>query len=43
MTVALKDNELHVRFSQDALCRMTHFHYDRFDTPDDEDWTASGR
>lgn len=35
MNVALKDNELHFDFHKIRL-PLTHFHYDRFDTPDDE-------
>jgi hypothetical protein len=35
MTVGLKDNQLQFDFHKIKLS-MTHFHYDRFDTPDDE-------
>jgi hypothetical protein len=35
MTIGLKDNQLQFDFHKIRL-PMTHFHYDRFDTPDDE-------
>jgi len=35
MTIALKDNRLHFDFHKMRF-QMTRFHYDRFDTPDDE-------
>jgi CubicO group peptidase (beta-lactamase class C family) len=35
MNIALKDNQLHFDFHKMRF-PMTHFHYDRFDTPDDE-------
>lgn len=45
MNVALKDNELLFDFHKIRL-PMTHFHYDRFDTPDDEEngkWSVNFR
>jgi CubicO group peptidase (beta-lactamase class C family) len=35
MAIGLKDNQLQFDFHKIKLA-MTHFHYDRFDTPDDE-------
>lgn len=35
LKIGLKDNQLRFEFHKIAL-PMTHFHYDRFDTPDDE-------
>jgi CubicO group peptidase (beta-lactamase class C family) len=45
MTVGLKDNELQFDFHKIRL-PMTQFHYDRFDTPDDEEngkWSVNFR
>lgn len=45
MTIGVKDNELQFDFHKVKLPLM-HFHYDRFDTPDDEDngqWTLNFR
>ncbi len=45
MTVGLKDNELQFDFHKIKL-PMTPFHYDRFDTPDDEEngkWSVNFR
>jgi hypothetical protein len=36
MNIGLKDNQLRFDFHKIRL-PMTHFHYDRFDTPDDEE------
>jgi hypothetical protein len=43
--IALKDNELQFDFHKIKM-PMTHFHYDRFDTPDDEEngkWSVNFR
>ena len=37
MTIGLKDNQLQFDFHKMRF-PMTHFHYDRFDTPDDEQY-----
>jgi CubicO group peptidase (beta-lactamase class C family) len=45
MTIGLKDNQLHFDFHKIRM-PMTHFHYDRFDTPDDEQdgkWSVNFR
>jgi hypothetical protein len=45
MTIGLKDNQLQFDFHKIRLA-MTRFHYDRFDTPDDEEngkWSVSFR
>jgi hypothetical protein len=45
MAIALKDNELHFDFHKMKL-PLTQFHYDRFDTPDDEQdgkWSVNFR
>ncbi len=45
MTIALKDGELQFDFHKMRF-PMTHFHYDRFDTPDDEQdgkWSVNFR
>ena len=45
MKIALKDNQLQFDFHKIKM-PMTHFHYDRFDTPDDEQdgkWSVSFR
>jgi CubicO group peptidase (beta-lactamase class C family) len=45
MTIGLKDNQLQFDFHKIRL-PMTHFHYDRFDTPDDEqngEWSVNFR
>ena len=45
MNIGLKDNELQFDFHKVKL-PMTHFHYDRFDTPDDEQngkWSVNFR
>jgi hypothetical protein len=45
ITVAFKDNELHFDFHKIKLPLM-HYHYDRFDTPDDEQngkWSVNFR
>jgi CubicO group peptidase (beta-lactamase class C family) len=45
MTIGLKDNELQFDFHKIKM-PMTHFHYDRFDTPDDEEdgkWSVNFR
>ena len=43
LKIGLKDNQLQFEFHKIAFA-MTHFHYDRFDTPDDEregKWSVS--
>jgi hypothetical protein len=45
MKIALKDNQLQFDFHKIKM-PMTHFHYDRFDTPDDEEdgkWSVNFR
>jgi CubicO group peptidase (beta-lactamase class C family) len=45
MNIALKDNQLHFDFHKMRFA-MTQFHYDRFDTPDDEEdgkWSVNFR
>ncbi|HEY3839724.1 MAG TPA: serine hydrolase [Bryobacteraceae bacterium] len=45
MKIALKDNQLQFDFHKIRM-PMTHFHYDRFDTPDDEQdgkWSVNFR
>jgi CubicO group peptidase (beta-lactamase class C family) len=45
MTIGLKDNQLQFDFHKMRF-PMTHFHYDRFDTPDDEQdgkWSVNFR
>ncbi len=45
MTIGLKDNQLQFDFHKIRM-PMTHFHYDRFDTPDDEQdgkWSVNFR
>ena len=45
MKIALKDNQLQFDFHKIKMA-MTHFHYDRFDTPDDEQdgkWSVNFR
>ena len=45
MNIALKDNQLHFDFHKMRFS-MTQFHYDRFDTPDDEQdgkWSVNFR
>jgi hypothetical protein len=45
MNIALKDNQLHFDFHKMRFA-MTQFHYDRFDTPDDEQdgkWSVNFR
>lgn len=45
MTIAMKDNQLLFDFHKMRM-PMTHFHYDRFDTPDDEEdgkWSVNFR
>ena len=45
MTIGLKDNQLQFEFHKIKMA-MTHFHYDRFDTPDDEQdgqWSVNFR
>jgi CubicO group peptidase (beta-lactamase class C family) len=45
MTIGLKDNQLQFDFHKIRF-PMTHFHYDRFDTPDDEQdgkWSVNFR
>jgi len=45
MNIAVKDNQLHFDFHKMRL-PMTHYHYDRFDTPDDEQdgkWSVNFR
>jgi len=45
MAIALQDNELHFDFHKMKL-PLTQFHYDRFDTPDDEEdgkWSVNFR
>jgi hypothetical protein len=45
MKIGLKDNELQFDFHKIRM-PMTHFHYDRFDTPDDEEdgkWSVNFR
>ena len=45
MKIALKDNQLQFDFHKIKM-PMTHFHYDRFDTPDDEQdgkWSVNFR
>jgi CubicO group peptidase (beta-lactamase class C family) len=45
MTIALSDNQLHFDFHKMKF-PMTQFHYDRFDTPDDEEdgkWSVNFR
>jgi hypothetical protein len=45
MAIALKDNELHFDFHKMKF-PLTQFHYDRFDTPDDEQdgkWSVNFR
>ena len=45
MTIGLKDNQLQFDFHKIRMA-MSHFHYDRFDTPDDEQdgkWSVNFR
>src|SRR5258707_15404160 len=45
MNIALKDSQLHFDFHKMRFA-MTQFHYDRFDTPDDEQdgkWSVNFR
>ncbi len=37
LTIGLKDDQLQFNFHEFQF-PMSHFHYDRFDTPDDEQW-----